>query len=85
MILEKTIIIYIFNNDKVGLIDRLRIDREIIKLELDHHKITSKLKNENFVSKAPPAVVSAEQERLAEIDNVIVTLRRKCELLRQKN
>lgn len=62
-----------------------RIDREIIKLELDHHKITSKLKNENFVSKAPPAVVSAEQERLAEIDNVIVTLRRKCELLRQKN
>ncbi len=62
-----------------------RIDREMIKLELEHHKINSKLQNENFVSKAPPAVVSAEQERLAEIDNVIVTLRRKCELLRQKN
>ena len=43
----------------------LRIEKEIERLSLEITKADSKLKNKNFIDKAPEAVVSQERDRLS--------------------
>jgi valyl-tRNA synthetase len=61
-----------------GLIDResemARLNKEIIKSTKDKEKIEAKLHNEQFIAKAPPNVVLNEQQKLQEIDGILVKL-----------
>jgi len=62
-----------------GLIDKDaeldRLDREIGKLEKEIAKCNGKLSNDNFVNKAPEAVVNQERERLADFTSQLDNLR----------
>jgi valyl-tRNA synthetase len=44
--------------------ERARLSKEIKKLEQEISRIDSKLANEGFLAKAPPALVEAEREKL---------------------
>ena len=61
-----------------GLIDKdaelARLTKEISKLEGDIQKTKAKLSNENFVSKAPEAVVQKEKDRIAELETALTNL-----------
>lgn len=61
-----------------GLIDKqaeiTRLTKECGKLKLDLEKITLKLSNENFVQKAPAAVVEEEKKRAQELGAAIEKL-----------
>ncbi|MEM7291880.1 MAG: class I tRNA ligase family protein, partial [Pseudomonadota bacterium] len=56
-----------------GLIDKdaevSRLQKEIAKLEAEIKRLSGKLNNEQFVAKAPEAVVAKERERLAETES----------------
>jgi valyl-tRNA synthetase len=56
-----------------GLIDKeaelARLDKAIDKLEKDAARTRGKLGNDNFVSKAPPAVIDKEKAKLAEAES----------------
>ncbi|STZ07291.1 Valine--tRNA ligase [Moraxella caprae] len=58
-----------------GLIDPTvelaRLNKELEKLTKQYDQIANKLANEGFVAKAPPAVVSAEREKLSELEGQI--------------
>lgn len=58
-----------------GLIDKeaelARLDKAIEKLEKEAAKVRGKLSNENFVSKAPAAVIEKEQAKLAETQSTL--------------
>ncbi|MDO4441948.1 MAG: class I tRNA ligase family protein, partial [Moraxella sp.] len=58
-----------------GLIDPAvelaRLNKELEKLQKQYDQIANKLANESFVAKAPPAVVSAEREKLSELEGQI--------------
>ncbi len=58
-----------------GLIDKdaeiARLSKGIEKLEKDVAKISGKLGNENFVSKAPEAVIEKEKAKLAEAESAL--------------
>jgi valyl-tRNA synthetase len=64
-----------------GLIDvdaeLARLDKEIDKLATDTDKLTMKLGNEKFVSKAPPEVVAKERQKLAELESSLGQLNQK--------
>jgi len=47
-----------------------RLNREIAKLESELSRISGKLKNQNFVAKAPTAVVDKEKGKLTEAQAV---------------
>jgi valyl-tRNA synthetase len=53
-----------------GLIDKgaelIRLDKAIEKLEKDAERVRGKLSNENFVGKAPEAVINKEKAKLAD-------------------
>ncbi|MCP5077828.1 MAG: valine--tRNA ligase, partial [Psychromonas sp.] len=61
-----------------GLIDKAaeltRLDKAIEKLTKDIDKVRSKLSNENFVSKAPAAVITKEQTKLAEAESALTKM-----------
>ncbi len=61
-----------------GLIDKkaelLRLQKNIQKLELDARRIEGKLGNDNFIAKAPTAVVDKEKTRLAEVYSALASL-----------
>jgi len=61
-----------------GLIDKAaelaRLDKAIDKLEKDAAKTRGKLSNENFVSKAPAAVIEKENAKLAEADSALAKM-----------
>ena len=61
-----------------GLIDKAaeiaRLDKAIEKLDKDAAKTRSKLANDNFVSKAPPAVIEKEQAKLSEAESALAKL-----------
>jgi valyl-tRNA synthetase len=61
-----------------GLVDveseRTRIGKQLNKASQDLEKAKAKLSNENFVSNAPPAVVTQERERVAEFEQQIQNL-----------
>ncbi len=55
-----------------GLVDKAaemnRLVKEVARLESEITKIKTKLTNENFISRAPEAVVAKERERMAEYE-----------------
>lgn len=61
-----------------GLIDKeaeiARLDKAIEKLTKEADKTRSKLSNENFVGKAPAAVIEKEQGKLAEAESALAKL-----------
>ncbi len=61
-----------------GLIDKTveleRLDKEIDKLSNDIKRLSGKLNNENFVSKAPEAVVAKERAKLEEAESALSKL-----------
>jgi len=58
-----------------GLIDKeaelARLTKAIEKIEKDTQKVRGKLSNENFVSKAPAAVIDKEKAKLAEAESTL--------------
>ena len=62
-----------------GLIDKdaelNRLNKEIERLEKEINKAEGKLKNKNFVDKAPAQVVEQEQARLAEFQSALANLK----------
>lgn len=69
-----------------GLIDKnaelSRLRKNIQKLEQDAQRIEGKLGNDNFVEKAPAAVVAREKTRLAEVDSALASLRAQADRIR---
>ncbi|MFD2165189.1 valine--tRNA ligase [Thalassotalea euphylliae] len=61
-----------------GLIDKdaeiARLSKAIEKLEKDVQKVSGKLSNENFVSKAPEAVIEKEKAKLAEAESALAKM-----------
>ncbi|MFB4202462.1 Valine--tRNA ligase [wastewater metagenome] len=61
-----------------GLIDKAaelaRLDKERGRLAKDHERVSAKLANENFVSRAPESVVQKERDRLAELESALARL-----------
>jgi len=55
-----------------GVIDvdaeRARLNKQLEKIQAEIQKARGKLGNENFVNNAPAAVVTKEQERLADFE-----------------
>ena len=66
-----------------GLIDKqaelARLQKNIARLEQDVERINTKLSNENFVSRAPGAVVAKEKEKLADAESALNSLRAQAE------
>ena len=61
-----------------GLIDKeaelARLDKAIDKLEKEAGRVRGKLGNENFVSKAPAAVIEKEQAKLADAESTLAKI-----------
>ena len=61
-----------------GLIDKdaelARLDKAIEKLSKDADRVRGKLSNENFVGKAPEAVINKEKAKLAEAESTLAKL-----------
>ena len=61
-----------------GLIDveaeRARLGKEVARCESDLQKLTGKLSNEAFVSKAPAEVVEKERQRAKDLEASLTTL-----------
>ncbi|MCZ6470490.1 MAG: hypothetical protein O6649_03920, partial [Gammaproteobacteria bacterium] len=66
-----------------GLIDKdaelIRLRKNIVKLEQETQRIEAKLNNENFISRAPSAVVNKEKNRLAEAVSALASLKSQAE------
>ena len=61
-----------------GLIDKdaelIRLDKAIEKLKKEADRVRGKLNNENFVSKAPAAVIEKEQAKLTEAESTLAKI-----------
>ncbi|MGO4606424.1 valine--tRNA ligase [Variovorax sp. 2RAF20] len=55
--------------------EKLRIGKEIARIEGEIAKVNGKLGNEAFVAKAPPAVIEQERKRLADFTAMLERLR----------
>ena len=51
--------------------ERERLGKEIARLQGEINKANGKLNNENFVAKAPPAVIEQEKKRVAEFSGTL--------------
>ena len=51
--------------------ERERLSKEIARLQSEINKANGKLNNENFVAKAPPAVIEQEKKRMAEFSGTL--------------
>ena len=71
-----------------GIIDvaaeRARLDKEIARRTEELARIEAKLANPNFVAKAPAAVVAKERERVAEMQQALMTLKEQYAALPQQ-
>ncbi|NCF33367.1 MAG: valine--tRNA ligase, partial [Proteobacteria bacterium] len=70
-----------------GLIDveaeRARLGKEVTRCETDLKKITGKLSNEAFISKAPADVVDKERQRAKDLETTLATLAEQLQQLQQ--
>ena len=55
--------------------EKVRLAKEVARLENEITKANSKLGNEAFVAKAPPAVIEQEQKRLADFGATLLKVR----------
>ena len=55
--------------------ERVRLDKEMLRLETEIAKATAKLGNESFVARAPAAVVEQERARVAEFSATLERVR----------
>ncbi len=55
--------------------EKLRLGKEVGRLEGEIAKASSKLSNEAFVAKAPPAVIAQERKRVADFDDTLCKVR----------
>ncbi len=66
-----------------GLIDRdaelARLERQLERLTADRERVSGKLANDNFVSRAPATVVDKERARLTELEQAVAELSRQRE------
>ena len=66
-----------------GLIDKeaelKRLTKEISRLEGEIKRFSGKLSNQNFVAKAPPAVIEKEQEKLANTQTALKNMKEQYE------
>lgn len=51
-----------------------RLEKELGKLEKEHAMLSGKLKNENYVNRAPAEIVEKDRSRIAELDDAMVKL-----------
>ena len=69
-----------------GLIDAAaeaeRLEKLLARAESDLGKVRARLANESFVSNAPPAVVSAERDRILELERTVTGLATQIERVR---
>jgi valyl-tRNA synthetase len=70
-----------------GLIDKdaeaARLDKEIEKLQKDMQRVEGKLSNQNFVGKAPEAVVQKERDKLADMQQTLQGLSEQLEKIKR--
>ena len=64
--------------------ERIRLGKEISRLESEIMKATAKLSNPSFVDRAPPEVVAQENKRLNEFNTLLDKLRTQLERLQSK-
>jgi len=55
--------------------EKLRLGKEATRLEGEITKAKSKLSNEAFVAKAPPAVIEQENKRMADFTATLAKIR----------
>jgi valyl-tRNA synthetase len=55
--------------------EKLRLGKEVARLENEITKAEGKLSNEAFVAKAPPAVIAQERKRLADFADTLIKVR----------
>ena len=60
--------------------EKLRIGKEVTRLEGEIARVNGKLSNESFVAKAPPAVIELERKRV--VDNTSMLMKLKDQLIR---
>lgn len=61
-----------------------RLEKEKAKLEGERSKLSAKLDNPGFVSKAPEAVVAAEREKLAKAGSMLEKVEERLSVVKQK-
>ena len=55
--------------------EKVRLSKEIARLEGEIIKAQGKLSNEAFVAKAPPAVITQERQRMADFESTLEKVR----------
>ena len=55
--------------------EKIRLGKEITRLEGEIVKAQNKLGNEAFVAKAPPAVIELEKKRVTDFSDTVVKMR----------
>ncbi|MBQ4133362.1 MAG: valine--tRNA ligase [Desulfovibrionaceae bacterium] len=55
-------------------VELARMDKEFLKLEKEHKMLSGKLKNENFLAKAPREIVEHDQARVKELTEAMAKL-----------
>jgi valyl-tRNA synthetase len=55
--------------------EKLRLGKEVARLEGEIARATTKLSNEAFVAKAPPAVIDQERKRVAGFTDTVAKMR----------
>ena len=61
--------------------EKLRLGKEIARLEGEIAKATAKLSNEAFVAKAPPEVIAQSHQRVAEFGDTLSKVREQLQRL----